>query len=118
MIKWNDRTIGIVGLVVGGVGLVVGAVGLWFAYLASPWGTRNDQFCYRLRFVELNEYSILLPTQPFAERVERECYYTRAECEQERGKREEEAKAPDALELLRTGQREAPKPISECHRGD
>jgi hypothetical protein len=60
----SDRAIGIWGFILGLVGFVLALVSLWFSVVASPWGTRNDYFCYR------TEWGV-------------SCYYTRANCETE-----------------------------------
>jgi hypothetical protein len=60
----TDRSLAIWGLLTGIVGIVLAVIGLWFAVIVSPWGTRNDYFC-------------------FEHQSGKSCYYTRANCETE-----------------------------------
>jgi hypothetical protein len=46
----SDRSLAKLGFFFGVVGLVVAAISLWFSFMVSPWGSRNDQFCYRVEF--------------------------------------------------------------------
>jgi hypothetical protein len=60
----SDRALAIWGIAIGVVGVGLAVLGLWLAVFSSPWGTRNDQFCYQMEFGV-------------------SCFYTRANCEDE-----------------------------------
>ncbi len=112
-IKWNDRTIGIAGLVIGGVSAVVGAAALALAYFVLPSVTQNDHFCYRLTFREYDEFAPrkLFDPPPLIDRVEQECSYTRADCEAQRAKCETDPP-------FNWRGAEPPAVSSRCERGD
>lgn len=60
----SDRALAIWGFIFGLIGLGIGGFSIWFGFIASPWGTRNDYFCYEVE-------------------GGKSCYYTRANCETE-----------------------------------
>jgi hypothetical protein len=112
-IKWNDRTIGVAGLVIGGVSIAIGVAALVLAYLVLPSVTQNDHFCYRLavrKWDEAAPHALFDPT-PIVERVERTCFFTRADCEAQRVKLE--ADPPFSFSYA-----DRPKVSSRCERGD
>jgi hypothetical protein len=112
-IKWNDRTIGIAGLVAGAISIVLGVAALVLAYLVLPWVTQNDHFCYSLTIEEWDEGAPRGLFDPIStvKRVERSCFYTRADCETQRARLE--AKPP--FEFSYAG---LPKVSSQCERGN
>jgi hypothetical protein len=113
VIKWDDRTVGITSLVISGVSIVIGAAALVLAYLVLPSITQNDHFCYSLNIKEYDDFAPrkLFDPPPVVERVEHDCFYTRADCEAQRAK--SEADPPwHALYV------EPAKISSQCERGD
>jgi hypothetical protein len=44
----SDRSLAIWGIGIGIVGLVMAVFSVWFSFIAPPWGTKNDHFCYRI----------------------------------------------------------------------
>lgn len=60
--RFSDRTLAILGIVIGVLGLGLAVLGLLLAWLSSPWGTQNERFCYKK------------PSM-------RDCFATRSECD-------------------------------------